>query len=134
MNDGARVLQWAQQNGYTLTWLAGKLGYSRQRLSVALHRNDMSLALCKALFEQFHVRITPFRKVRWERDGKRKKPVGERGRTPGAGRGARQSKLDPHDEAIAGRLAEGASYREIAKLYGTTPSNVHDWLKKRGLK
>lgn len=132
MDDGSRVLQWAQQNGYTLTWLADKLGYSRQRLSVALHQNDMSLALCKALSEQFDIRITPFRKVRWDNHGQRKKSVRERGRTPGAGRGVRQSKLDPHVEAITGLLAKGASYREVVKRYGTTPSNLHDWLKKRG--
>ncbi|WP_089939339.1 hypothetical protein [Candidatus Entotheonella palauensis] len=138
MNNGHRVLQWAQQNGHTVTWMADQLGYSRQRLSVALHQNDISFSLCNALYERFRIRITPLRDLsklgKAKRRKGRQKPILGRGRTPGAGRGARASKLDPHVDEITGLLAEGATYREIAKRFGTTPSNLHDWLKKRGLK
>lgn len=85
MNNGFRVLQWAQQNKYTLTWMADQLGYSRQRLSTALHQNDISLALSKALYEQFCLRIAPIRDAERQEKVKRNKAVGERGRTPGAG-------------------------------------------------
>lgn len=134
MNNGFRVLQWAQQNGYTVTWMADRLGYSRQRLSDALHQDDISLSLSKALFEQFRIRVTPIREVSRQGKVKRKKPIGERGRTPGAGRGPRQSKLDQHVDVIAGLLSRGVSQKEIAQHYGTSASNLHHWLKKRGLK
>ena len=31
-------------------------------------------------------------------------------------------------------LANGATQKFIAKRYGTTEGNLHNWLKKRGLK
>lgn len=59
MNNGERILQWAHQHRHTVTWLANQLGYSRQRLSDALHQNDISPALSKVLFEQFRLRVVP---------------------------------------------------------------------------
>ncbi len=97
-------------------------------------KNDISLALSKALYEQFCLRIAPIRDAERQEKVKRNKAVGERGRTPGAGRGPRLSKLDQHFEAIVRLLASGISQKEIAKRYGTTPSNLHAWLKRRGLK
>ncbi len=141
MNNGARVLQWAHQNGHTVTWMAEKLGYSRQRLSDALHHNDISPALSEALYEHFYWRVMPTCELSQHTgDGEEsqhrpeaKKPAGRRGRTPGAGRGPGKSKLDPYLKAITQLLANGVSQKDIAERYGTTPSNLHNWLKKRGL-
>lgn len=142
MNSGHRVLQWAQNNGHTITWMAEKLGYSRQRLSHALHRNDISPALSQALYEHFYLRVMPTSELsHQDEDGGADKsradrhyPSGRRGRAPGTGRGPRKSKLDQHLDMITQLLADGMSQREIAERYGTTPSNLHNWLKKRGLK
>lgn len=137
MNNGERILRWAQQRHYTVTWLADQLGYSRQRLSDVLHQNDISPALSKVLFEQFRLRVVPTYKV--AAPGKQKRlhwhqhSVGKRGRKPGSGRGVRPSKLDPHAEPIIRLFRSGLTQREIARRYGTTPSNLHDWLKRRGL-
>ncbi len=142
MDDGARVLSWASDNGHTVTWMAEKLGYSRQRLSDALHQNDISPALSKALFDHFYLRVASTLEPSspGEEGGKRsprpgrQKPGGRRGRAPGAGRGPGKSKLDPHLPDIVKFLAAGVSQKEIANRYQTTPSNLHNWLKKRGLK
>lgn len=64
----------------------------------------------------------------------RQKPARRRGRAPGTGRGPGKSKLDPHLETITQLLAAGESQKEIAERYGTTPSNLYNWLKKRGFK
>ncbi|ETW92530.1 MAG: hypothetical protein ETSY1_43230 [Candidatus Entotheonella factor] len=141
MNNGGSVLQWAHQRNYTVTWLAEQLGYSRQRLSDALHQNDISPALSKVLFEQFTLRVIPTYKVVEHPNGKTRRmgkqhhqrAVGKRGRKPGSGHGVRPSKLDPHTQEIMQLLQGGMTQREIARRYGTTPSNLHDWLKKRGL-
>ncbi|PON15089.1 hypothetical protein C2W62_25640 [Candidatus Entotheonella serta] len=108
--------------------------FQRPCIKTALHQNDISLALSKALYEQFCLRIATIRDAERQEKVKRNKAVGERGRTPGAGRGPRLSKLDQHFEAIVRLLASGISQKEIAKRYGTTPSNLHAWLKRRGLK
>lgn len=140
MNDGARILLWASENGHTVTWMAEKIGYSRQRLSDALHQNDISPALAKALFDHFYLRVAPTLEASQpsEDDKKRKarsdrkKPRGHRGRAPGAGREPGKSKLDPYIQEILKLLADGVSQKEIAGRYWTTPSNLHNWLKKRG--
>lgn len=142
MNGGSRVLKWAKNNKHTVTWMAEKLGYSRQRLSDALHQNDISPALSEALFKHFYLRITPTcegpQQAPDGRESKsrpnRQKPLGRRGRAPGVGRGPRASKLDPHLKEIVRLLADGVSQKEIAKRFGTTPGNLNTWLKKRGLR
>ncbi len=142
MNSGFRVLQWARQNGHTVTWMADKLGYSRQRLSDALHHDDISPMLSEALYEHFYLRVMPTCELSQQGEGRRESksrpdrqyPVGRRGRTPGAGRGPGKSKLDPHLDAITQLLAAGVPQQEIAERYQTTPSNLHNWLKKRGFK
>ena len=55
---------------------------------------------------------------------------GKLGRPKGPGK----SKLDKHHPEIAALLANGATQRFIAERYGTTEANLHNWLKKRGLK
>jgi DNA invertase Pin-like site-specific DNA recombinase len=52
------------------------------------------------------------------------------GRPPGPGK----SKLDPYQLEITALLANGSTQKFIAKRYGTTAGNLHNWLKKRGLK
>jgi hypothetical protein len=54
---------------------------------------------------------------------------GRRGRVPGAGSGPGESKLDPHQEDIEYLLANGSTQRFIASRYGTTESNLYNWLK-----
>jgi DNA invertase Pin-like site-specific DNA recombinase len=52
----------------------------------------------------------------------------------GRPRGPGKSKLDRYQPEIEGLLANGATQRFIAKRYGTTEGNLHQWLHKRGLK
>ncbi len=52
----------------------------------------------------------------------------------GRPKGVGKSKLDAHRPEIEGLLANGATQRFIAKRYKTTEANLHNWLKKHGLK
>jgi DNA invertase Pin-like site-specific DNA recombinase len=52
----------------------------------------------------------------------------------GRPRGPGKSKLDPYRPEIAGLLANGSTPRFIARRYKTTEANLHNWLKKHGLK
>jgi len=52
----------------------------------------------------------------------------------GRPRGPGKSKLDPYRPEIAGLLANGSTQRFIARRYKTTEANLHNWLKKQGLK
>jgi DNA invertase Pin-like site-specific DNA recombinase len=52
------------------------------------------------------------------------------GRPPGPGK----SKLDPYRPEIEGLLANGSTQKFVACRYHTTEANLHNWLKKRGLK
>ncbi len=52
----------------------------------------------------------------------------------GRPKGVGKSKLDPYRPEIEGLLANGATQRFIAKRYHTTEANLHNWLKKHGLK
>ena len=130
MNDGCRILEWARQNRHTLTWVAERIGYSRQALSEALHNNRISPRLAAALFEHFGLRIAPT-------DGPTESgETGQetRGRIPGTGGGPGESKLDPYREEIEHLLANGSTQRFIASRFRTTESNLYNWMKKRGLR
>jgi hypothetical protein len=142
MNDGCRILEWARQNRHTLTWVAEKIGYSRQALSEALHTNRMSPRLAAALFEHFSLRVAPTDgslesgetdQETGDSSARKKASPGRRGRTPGSGSGPGESKLDPHREEIEHLLAHGSTQRFIASRFGTTESNLYNWMKKRGL-
>ena len=52
------------------------------------------------------------------------------GRPPGPGK----SKLDPYRLEIESLLANGSTQKFVALRYHTTEANLHNWLKKRGLK
>jgi DNA invertase Pin-like site-specific DNA recombinase len=52
------------------------------------------------------------------------------GRPTGPGK----SKLDPERPEIEFLLANGSTQKFIARRYHTTEANLHNWLKKRGLK
>jgi DNA invertase Pin-like site-specific DNA recombinase len=52
------------------------------------------------------------------------------GRPPGPGK----SKLDPYCPEIEGLLANGSTQKFVACRYHTTEANLHNWLKKHGLK
>ena len=59
-----------------------------------------------------------------------KKAAGIRlGRPPGPGK----SKLDPYRPEIEALLANGSTKRFIAQRYETSESNLHLWLRQRGL-
>ena len=45
-----------------------------------------------------------------------------------------KSKLDPYQPKIEALLANSSTQKFIANRYGTTEGNLHNWLKKRGLK
>ncbi len=52
------------------------------------------------------------------------------GRPPGPGK----SKLDKYRPEIEALLANGSTRRFIARRYQTTEANLHNWIKKSGLK
>ena len=52
------------------------------------------------------------------------------GRPTGPGK----SKLDAYRPEIESLLANGATQRFIAQRYGTTEANLHNWMKKHGVK
>ncbi len=52
----------------------------------------------------------------------------------GRPKGVGKSKLDAYRPEIEGLLANGTTQRFIAKRYKTTEANLHNWLKKHGLK
>lgn len=56
------------------------------------------------------------------------------GVTLGRPKGPGKSKLDQFQPEIEGLLANGATQKFIAERYNTTEANLHNWLKKRGLK
>lgn len=59
-----------------------------------------------------------------------KKAQGMRlGRPPGPGK----SKLDKYQVEIKALLKNGSTKRFVARRYGTSESNLYNWLKKRGL-
>ena len=138
MNDGCRILEWARQHQHTLTWIAEKMGYSRQALSQALHNNHISPRLADALLAHFSLRVIPTSMARDQSqagiDARKPTTNGRRGRAPGAGSGPGESKLDPHQEDIEYLLANGSTQRFLASRYGTTASSLYNWMKKRGLR
>ncbi len=135
MNNGYCVLQWISQNKYTVTSIADEVGYSRSMLSQALNHDRISLRLAETLDERYGLQVIATVGLPWQvgpSDGPiTHQPI--RGRIPGRGEeGA--SKLDEHTEAIKQLLANGHTQKHIAGLFDTTPSNLHAWMKKRGLK
>lgn len=52
----------------------------------------------------------------------------------GRPKGPGKSKLDPFRPEIEALLNNGASQKFIAKRYGTTAANLHNWMKKRGIR
>lgn len=51
----------------------------------------------------------------------------------GRPKGPGKSKLDKYSAEIEALLANGSTKKFIARRYKTTPSNLHNWLKKRGI-
>ena len=58
----------------------------------------------------------------------------EQGLTLGRSKGPGKSKLDTFRPEIESLLANGTTQRFIAQRYHTTEANLHNWLKKNGLK
>jgi DNA invertase Pin-like site-specific DNA recombinase len=56
------------------------------------------------------------------------------GKPLGRPKGAGKSKLDPFQPEIEALLANGATQKFIAQRYHTTEANLHNWMKKNGLK
>jgi len=52
----------------------------------------------------------------------------------GRPKGPGKSKLDKHRPEIEELLANGSTQKFIANRYGTTETNLHNCMKKRGLK
>ena len=51
----------------------------------------------------------------------------------GRPKGAGKSKLDQYREEIIALLKNGSTKRYVAKKYGTSPPNLHNWLRKNGI-
>jgi DNA invertase Pin-like site-specific DNA recombinase len=51
----------------------------------------------------------------------------------GRPRGVGKSKLDPYRLEIEALIRNGSTQKFVAKRYGTTEGNLHNWLKQRGL-
>lgn len=58
----------------------------------------------------------------------------EQGLTLGRPKGPGKSKLDTFRPEIESLLANASTQRFIAQRYRTTEANLHNWLKKNGLK
>ena len=58
----------------------------------------------------------------------------EQGITLGRPKGPGKSKLDTFRPEIESLLANGSTQRFIAQRYHTTEANLHNWLKKNGMK
>lgn len=58
----------------------------------------------------------------------------EQGIKLGRPRGPGKSKLDQFRPEIESLLANGSTQKFIARRYNTTQANLHNWLKKNGLK
>lgn len=58
----------------------------------------------------------------------------EQGIALGRPKGPGKSKLDAFHPEIEGLLANGSTQKFIARRYHTTEANLHNWLKKHGLK
>jgi DNA invertase Pin-like site-specific DNA recombinase len=58
----------------------------------------------------------------------------QQGITLGRPKGPGKSKLDAFRPEIESLLANGSTQKFIAQRYRTTEANLHNWLKKRGLK
>ncbi len=56
------------------------------------------------------------------------------GKPLGRPKGPGKSKLDKYRPEIKALLANGSTQKFIANRYGTTEANLHNWLKKHGLK
>lgn len=52
----------------------------------------------------------------------------------GRPKGPGKSKLDRFQPEIEALLANGSTQKFIAQRYGTTEANLHNWMKKRGIK
>ena len=57
-----------------------------------------------------------------------------KGKQLGRPKGPGKSKLDPHRHEIIDKLKLGVPKTKIAKRYGTTPVNLHNWLTKNKIK
>lgn len=51
----------------------------------------------------------------------------------GRPKGPGKSKLDPNADEIVALLRNGSQRKFVAQRYGTTPANLHLWIKKRNL-
>ena len=129
MDDGKRILNWIKENGHTVDAVAEKLGFSRQAVSSALNQNRISVQLADALYEHFWLKVT----VTAPADDT-EASVERRGRPHGSVKTPRPSKLDAVADEIEKLLNRGETQRNIATRYSTTDSNLHNWMKKRGLK
>ena len=51
----------------------------------------------------------------------------------GRPKGPGKSKLDKHQEEIVALLKNGSTKKYVAMKYGTTPPNLHNWIKKNNI-
>ncbi len=51
----------------------------------------------------------------------------------GRPKGPGKSKLDPYKDEIVALLRNGSQKKFVAQRYGTTPTNLHLWIKKHNL-
>ncbi len=135
MDDGYCVLQWAHQNGHTVTSISKKVGYSRSMLSQSLNHNQISARLAEELYRHYRLRVVPTISSPWqsERDP-RDKTDRQRGRRSRRKTGETSSKLDKHADEISQLLAQGVSQKDIASRYDTAPSTLNAWLARHGLR
>ena len=59
---------------------------------------------------------------------------GASGLPVGRPKGPGKSKLDKHRPEIEALLANGSTREFIAKRYNSSPTNLANWMKKRGVK
>lgn len=121
MLECMEILSLATQKGINVYAVKGhwRLDQSIQSKIIAM-AFSMAAEIERDLISQRTKEALRFRKVQGMKLGRPK--------------GVGKSKLDVYRPEIEGLLANGATQRFIAHRYKTTEANLHNWLKKHGLK
>ena len=121
MLECLEILSIATQKGINIYAVKGnwRLDQSIQSKIIAM-AFSMAAEIERDLISQRTKEALRFRKAQGMKLGKPKGPG--------------KNKLDQYRPEIEGLLANGATQRFIARRYKTTEANLHNWLKKHGLK
>jgi transcriptional regulator with GAF, ATPase, and Fis domain len=98
--------------------LSSFIKYLKSRIQTM--KEDFKSLFRKELIEEQKSYLKP---VQWRKQKLKRMP-----------KGIKESKLDLHRGEIVASLDNGETKASIAKKYGTSPVNLHYWLKRRKIK